>query len=141
MLELMAQVRLNGKVALHWQIATRGGKIFEDDVRLTSISKLTGVLPFKLRFQAWSRDVQLRRNMTSSKWYNGLELLTQREFVIFKDGTLGENKPEELIAPRRRTRRRRPLTGAFSWSYRDCPLQRHTWIVSQLTLGKKKFHF
>jgi len=90
----MAQVRLNGRVALHWRIAIRGGKIFEDDVRLTSISKLTGVLPFKLRFQAWPRDVQLRRNMTSSKWYNGLELLTQREFVIFKDGTLGENKPE-----------------------------------------------
>jgi len=96
-MELMAQVRPSGRCADHWRIAVGGNKILEADIRLTAISKLTGVSPFKLRFQAWPKDVKLRRNMTSSKWYDGLELLSQREFVVYKDGTDGELKPDELL--------------------------------------------
>jgi hypothetical protein len=95
-MELMAQIRPNGRVVDHWRVALGGGKILTSDIRLEKICGSTTISPFKIRFQSWPKDVILRRNMTSSKWFDGLEMLARREFVVFKDGS-DEACEEDLL--------------------------------------------
>ena len=96
-MEMMAQVRPNGRCVDNWRIAIGGSKILEADFRLKEICRSTSINPFKLRFQAWPKDVKIRRNMTSSAWYDGLELLARREMVVFKEGSEEPAKTEDLL--------------------------------------------
>ena len=84
--ELMAQARPNGRVMDHWRIALGGSKILQADFKMADICRSSTISAFKLRFQAWPRDVAIRRNMTSSAWMDGEALLKRREFAVFKGG-------------------------------------------------------
>ena len=97
-MELMAQIRPNGRCVDNWRIAIGGGKILEADIRLKAICKSSAINPYKLRFQAWPRDIKIRRNMTTSRWLDGIQLIERREFAVFKDGTEEATKVEELLA-------------------------------------------
>ena len=85
-MELMAQVRPNGRVMDHWRVALGGSRILTANIELAKICRSPTVAPYRVEFQAWPRDVILRRNMTSSAWLDGLELLARREFVVYKQG-------------------------------------------------------
>jgi hypothetical protein len=85
-MELKAQARPNGRVVDHWRVGIGGAKILEANIRLKEICKSSAIAPYRLVFQAWPRDVNIRRNMTSSPWLDGMELLERREYAIWKDG-------------------------------------------------------
>jgi hypothetical protein len=95
-MEMMAQIRPTGRVADHWRIALGGSKILEADIGLANICRSPLMTPYKLKFQAWPKDVKIRRNMTSSAWYDGQALIARREFQCFKFGST-EPCPEEEI--------------------------------------------
>jgi hypothetical protein len=95
-LELLAQTRPNGRCVDHWRIGLGGGKMLTADIQLSRICRSTKLSPYKLRFQAWARDVKIRRNMVSSLWLDGQEMLARREFVVFKGG-VDEACPEDEI--------------------------------------------
>jgi hypothetical protein len=95
-MELMAQARPNGRCVDHWRVAIGGGKVLQADFRLADICRSSQVSPYKIRFQAWPRDVKLRRNMVSSAWMDGQTLLARREFAVFKMGS-DEACPEDEI--------------------------------------------
>jgi hypothetical protein len=83
-MELLAQARVSGRIVDHWRVAIGGGKILEKDIKLAKICRSTTLSPFKLRFQAWPKDVLIRRNMASSIWYDGQAMIARREFSCFK---------------------------------------------------------
>jgi hypothetical protein len=95
-LELMAQARPNGRVVDHWRVALGGNKILQADFRMAEICRSSTISAYKLRFQAWPRDVTIRRNMTSSAWMDGEALLKRREFAVYKQG-LEEACPEDEL--------------------------------------------
>jgi len=99
-MELMAQIRPNGRVMDHWRVAIGGAKILEADFRLASICKSSVVSPYKLRFQTWPKDIRIRRNMTSTTWTDGLETLARRrrEFAVTAKDDPDTDRTEELLA-------------------------------------------
>jgi hypothetical protein len=97
-MELMAQARPNGRCMDHWRIGLGGTKILEADFRLKEICRSSAVSAYKLRFQAWPRDVQLRRNMTTSAWIDGQALIARREFSVFKSGSDEALPDDEILA-------------------------------------------
>jgi hypothetical protein len=97
-MDMMVQVRPNGRCLDHWRIGIGGSKILEADFRLTDICRSTRVSPFKLKFQSWPRDVKLRRNMTTSKWYDGMAMIAQREAAIYKQAEEQPSSVEDFLA-------------------------------------------
>ena len=96
-MELKALVRANGRVVDHWRVGIGGAKILEANIRLKEICKASSISPYKLVFQAWPQDVIIRRNMTSSPWIDGVELLQHREYAIWKEGEKAPVKEEALL--------------------------------------------
>ena len=95
-MELLAQVRTSGRCSDHWRISIGGSRILEAEVGLASICKAATLAPYRFLFQAWPKDVAIRRNMTTSKWFDGQSLLARREFVCYKVG-VEEACPEEEV--------------------------------------------
>ena len=95
--ELMAQARPNGRVVDHWRVGLGGSKILQADIKLAEMCRTTSISAYKLRFQAWPRDVMIRRNMISSAWLDGEALLKRREFVVSKDGQDEACPEDELL--------------------------------------------
>lgn len=96
-MELLAQVRPGGRVADHWRIALGGGRILEADIGLASLCRSSTLSPYKLKFQCWPRDVKIRRNMTTSAWFDGQALLARREFVCYRLGSEDACPEDELL--------------------------------------------
>ena len=82
-MEVMVQMRPNGRVMDHWRIALGGSKILEVKVKLTNRIPAAAQLPDAiLVFQKWPADVAIRRNMTTSAWFDVLDLLTANEVSL-----------------------------------------------------------
>jgi len=81
--ELLAQVRPNGRVVDHWRLTMGGAKILEVTMPLSSIVPKAAEMPaVKLRFQKWPAEIYMRRNMTTTDWLDVLELLAANDVTV-----------------------------------------------------------
>ena len=81
--EVMAQIRPNSRVVDHWRLATGGTKILEVKLVLNTIIPAMGELPdWTITLQKWPADIGIRRNMTTSNWFDILELLSTNEITV-----------------------------------------------------------
>jgi len=81
--ELMAQIRPNGRIVDHWRLATGGSKILEAKIRLSMLMPLTAELPeWYLVYQCWPADLAIRRNMTSSAWMEVKDMLASNKLTV-----------------------------------------------------------
>jgi hypothetical protein len=71
-MELMAQIRPNGRVMDHFRIALGRTSLLEVNKTLSAI----------LRHLLWARDVAIRRNMTTSKWLDVTSIIETNMAVI-----------------------------------------------------------
>jgi hypothetical protein len=84
--ELLAQARPNGRVVDHYRVTLGGSKIIDVS---TKMAKLFQKSPpsWTLNYQVWARDIELRRNMTSSAWASVNTLISSRDaWVEQEDG-------------------------------------------------------
>lgn len=96
-LELLVQARPSGRCADHWRLILGGSKILEAEVNLATICRSAALAPYKIVFQAWPKDVVIRRNMTTSAWLDGQSLLARREFTCFRVGSEGPCQEDEIL--------------------------------------------
>ena len=85
--ELLAQARPNGCVIDHWRITLDGTKVLEAAFEAGMLIRMSADLPkmvFKL--QQWPKDIQIRRNMTSSAWVDIKTLLAANEISVHVEG-------------------------------------------------------
>ena len=81
--ELMAQVRPNGRIVDHWRVALGGVRILDAKLALKRMVPAAERLPaWTVHYQKWPADLQIRRNMTTSPWFDILELLTANEVTV-----------------------------------------------------------
>ncbi len=81
--ELMLQVRPNGRVVDHWRLALGGSRTVDVEFQLTSVVPAASELPsWRLAWQIWPHEIQIRRNMTSSTWVDLLELIEANEMQV-----------------------------------------------------------
>jgi len=81
-MELLAQVRPNGRVLDHYRITLGGSRILDVDVSLASLLLVPRASPWKLKFQTWPRDVAIRRNMSTSLWMDVVSTVAARSATV-----------------------------------------------------------
>ena len=80
--EIMAQIRPNGRIMDHWRVATGGTSILEATMELGSIIPAAALLPkCYLKYQCWPGEMAIRRNMTTSQWLDIMAMLTANELT------------------------------------------------------------
>ena len=91
--ELMAQIRTNGRILDHFRLALGGSNMLEAKVHLKNILPTAEPPDWTLKLASWPRDKKLRRNMATTAWLDIREqLATNDARVIDTDGAAVENK-------------------------------------------------
>ena len=83
--ELMAQARPKGQLMDHWRLVLGGSKILEASVELARVIPAVtaiGLPKWHLRMQKWPADITIRRNMTSSAWFDMTTLLAANQIEV-----------------------------------------------------------
>jgi len=78
-MEMMAQVRPNGRILDHYRISLGGSRILDIRVPLNKLNICGADSTLRLRYQEWPRDVEVRRNMVSSTWRDVYDLLASKK--------------------------------------------------------------
>ena len=83
--ELLAQLRDNGRILDHWRLTVGGSKVQQLLVPMTEMFQLPSLSEWRFRMQFWARDVLIRRNMTTSIWVSISTILAAREAQVIDD--------------------------------------------------------
>jgi hypothetical protein len=95
-MELMAQMRPNGRLLDHVRVATGGSEILEVEVPLGKLIPSPNLNGLKARYQFWARDTAIRRNMTTSVWKDVYALIHSHEIQV-EEETGGPVSSEDVI--------------------------------------------
>jgi hypothetical protein len=84
-MELLAQVHPNSRILDRYRISLGKSKIVDVSGPMAAI--FPGVpATWRLRYQIWPRDIEIRRNMATSSWININSLLTAKEAWTEEEG-------------------------------------------------------
>ena len=83
--ELLAQLRDNGRILNHWRLTIGGSSVQQLLVPMTEMFQLPSLSAWRFRMQFWARDVLIRRNMTTSIWVLVSTILSAREAQVTDD--------------------------------------------------------
>jgi phosphoribosylformylglycinamidine (FGAM) synthase-like amidotransferase family enzyme len=89
-MEVMAQMRPNGRLLDHFRVVLGGSEILEAAMPLDRLIPSPNLNRWRARYQFWARDTAIRRNMTTSSWRDVYQLIHSNEFRI-------ENEEGELV--------------------------------------------
>ena len=82
-MELFVQMRPNGRLLDHFRIGTSGSELYEAVVPLNNIIRSDTITDWMLRYQFWGRDINLRRNMTTSTWFDAYLGIKSGNILIY----------------------------------------------------------
>ena len=81
-IELMAQVRANGRILDHFRVAVGGSEMLKVDKPFNNFFPGKDVPEWNLTISSWPRDIALKRNMTTSLWVDIKDLLASRDAAV-----------------------------------------------------------
>ena len=97
-MELMAQVRANGRIMDHFRVAVGGNGLIKVKFSAKLIYANQAVPNLKIMWDVWGRDIKIRRNMATSEWEDLTDMLSANEAVahdIFYGAIPGEDEPDD----------------------------------------------
>jgi hypothetical protein len=100
-MELMVQARPNGRMMDHFRVSLGGSRILDVAFALSNIIASPRARTWRLKMQVWPRDVDVRRNMTSTAWMDVEVLASTKECQVVSFGSDGSESPvasEEVVA-------------------------------------------
>ena len=81
-MELLAQIRPNGRILNHFRVSLDGSKIQEISTPLSSLMLATPDSGLIFKYAVWPRDIEMKRNMTTSQWMDITELLAFKKAAV-----------------------------------------------------------
>jgi hypothetical protein len=104
-MEVMLQMRPNGRCLDHYRIAL-DGTVLETQVNATSVFRVPVLAKYRLIYQAWPRDLKIRRNMTTTAWADSYIAIAANNIMVSGGDQVGVQRhqgdgPEEWIHPLR----------------------------------------
>jgi hypothetical protein len=90
-MELLIQVRPNGRMLDHFRIGLGGTSIINASFPLASVFSFPAAKDWTAKYQIWPRDIDLRRNMATTGWKDLPTLVASRDILIISSET------EELV--------------------------------------------
>jgi hypothetical protein len=95
-MELMVQMRPNGRLLDHVRVAVGGNEILQAEVPMDRLFPSPNLNGWKARFQFWARDTAIRRNMSTSVWKDAYAMFHSHEVQVLTAGDEQVNT-EEVI--------------------------------------------
>ena len=86
-MELMAQIRNNGRILDHHRIVLGGDKMQTLLVPMRKMYPLPALHNYKYKFQFWPRDAAIRRNMCTSIWVDAANIIATKEAVVVDEAS------------------------------------------------------
>jgi len=80
--ELMSQVRPNGRIVDHCRLVLGGSKPVEAVFMLKDICSMRNLPDWRLVYTIWPAEIIIRRNMATSTWFDLKELVAQRDILV-----------------------------------------------------------
>ena len=81
-MELLAQIRPNGRILYHFCVSLDGSKILEISTPLSSLMPATPDSGLIFKYTVWPCDIEMKRNMTTSQWMDITELLASKKAAV-----------------------------------------------------------
>ena len=100
-IEIMTQARVNGRIIDHFRVALGGSDILRVRFSTRSVFLITDAPAVQLGYEVWPRDINIRRNMSTSEWLDVSTLLASRDISVITEGPEGVGEPvdnEALLA-------------------------------------------
>jgi hypothetical protein len=91
----MLQMRPNGRCLDHYRIAL-DGTVLETQVVATSAFRAPVLAQYRLTYQAWPRDLKIRRNMTTTAWVDSFLAISANNVLVSTDDKGDAVPPEEI---------------------------------------------
>jgi len=92
-MELMVQMRPNGRILDHFRVTVGGSELLTGRVTLSEVMGIKDPPDWIIIFSSWPRDIQIRRNMTSSTWVDIKDLIQANDArVELPDGVAVDSK-------------------------------------------------
>ena len=87
-MELLAQVRPNGRILDHYRVSLGGSRILDVNCRLAELLLCPATAELWFKYSVWPRDVDIKRNMSTSAWSDVYNLLASKRASVVD----GENQ-------------------------------------------------
>jgi hypothetical protein len=89
-LELLVQVRPNGRMLDHFRVVLGGSKILTVNAAMADLLQIPSAKRWRLKMQSWPRDIEIKRNMVTSAWMDVEALLASKAAQMVLVGDDGE---------------------------------------------------
>jgi len=83
--ELMAQVRMTGRIQDHFRLVIGGDQLLEFNIPLSSCFTFADAPRWVFAFSTWPRDIIIRRNTSSSTWLDMRDLVSSNDVQILNE--------------------------------------------------------
>ncbi len=94
-MELLAQIRPNGRIQDHFRIVLGGRKPLDAETSFGLLYASEKYRSYKLKMQSWPRDIVIRRNSATSSWKNVHDILNERNATVCD--AEGNTVPTEVV--------------------------------------------
>jgi hypothetical protein len=81
-MELLVQARPNGRMLDHFRVSLGGSRILDVNFKMASLLASPRAKTWTAKIQLWPRDIEIRRNMTSSAWQDLALLVASKECSV-----------------------------------------------------------
>jgi len=86
-MDLMAQVRSNGRIMDHFRISMGGSRTIRSAFHTKAVYTNNSIIGATLKYEVWPRDIIFRRNMTSTEWLDLTNLVAANDILAYRPGT------------------------------------------------------
>jgi hypothetical protein len=112
--ELLAQLRPNGRVLDNFRFAVNSSQILDVELSFNNLLPAEPLRDYKLRYQYWARDIAIRRNLTTSGWIDVADLVAANNATVLDPASPTPSSSRSWASCRMRDRRR--VLSAGRWS-------------------------
>jgi hypothetical protein len=96
-MEVMAQARSSGRIIDNFRVVIGGSRILQAEFT-TNINFSGDLIPSTaLDLQKRPADILIRRNLTTSEWFDAVGLLRSRELIAGRDESEDEDQNDDLL--------------------------------------------
>jgi hypothetical protein len=89
-MELLVQVRPNGRMLDHFRIALGGSRVLDVNAAMADLLQIPSAKHWRLRMLICPRDIEVKRNMISSAWMDVKTLVAAKAAQMVVAGDDGE---------------------------------------------------
>jgi hypothetical protein len=89
-LELLVQVRPNGRMLDHFRVVLGGSKILTINAAIAEQLQIPSAKRWRLKMQSWPRDIEIKRNMVTSAWMDVEALVASKAAQMVLVGDVRE---------------------------------------------------